>query len=380
MKKLTPLIFIINVIISCSPVKKTLITEPPVSLKFLDEFDIPYNYNFRSTTVGGLSGIDYDATNNLYYLISDDRSSINPARFYTASITIKGNKIDTVQFLAVNTLMQQNGSAFQNSRQDAFHTPDPEAIRYNPKTGRLIWSSEGERVVKNDTIVLENPAIYEMNITGKIIDSFPVPSNFQMQTTEKGPRQNGVFEGLTFINNYESLLVSTEEPLYEDGPRAGLGDSSARIRIIRYNCSAKNTTGQFVYKVDPVAFPSISNSSFKINGIPDILEVDSSHILVIERSFSTGKPACTIKIYLASLNGASDVSGLASVYKAPVHEIEKKLILNMDNLGIYIDNIEGMCWGPRLSNGHRTLIFVADNNFSPDEISQVLLFEVNESF
>ena len=50
----------------------------------------------------------------------------------------------------------------------------------------------------------------------------------------------------------------------------------------------------------------------------------------------------------------------------------------MDSLGIYTDNIEGVTFGPRLANGHKTLVFVADNNFSPLEKAQLLLFEVIE--
>src|SRR5260221_13986499 len=58
-------------------------------LKFIDEYDLPNAFQFKGTTVGGLSGIDYDFKRDLYYLISDDRSAINPARFYTAKIHFK---------------------------------------------------------------------------------------------------------------------------------------------------------------------------------------------------------------------------------------------------------------------------------------------------
>jgi hypothetical protein len=44
--------------------------------------------------------------------------------------------------------------------------------------------------------------------------------------------------------------------------------------------------------------------------------------------------------------------------------VKKKLLLNMDDLKIYTDNIEGVTFGPTLPNGHRTLIFVSDNNFA----------------
>ena len=48
----------------------------------------------------------------------------------------------------------------------------------------------------------------------------------------------------------------------------------------------------------------------------------------------------------------------------------------MDDLGIYTDNIEGVTLGPKLPNGHQSIIFVADNNFSKDEVTQFLLFEI----
>jgi len=48
----------------------------------------------------------------------------------------------------------------------------------------------------------------------------------------------------------------------------------------------------------------------------------------------------------------------------------------MDQLGIYTDNIEGVTLGPLLPNGHRTLIFVSDNNFVGLEKTQLLLFEI----
>ena len=48
----------------------------------------------------------------------------------------------------------------------------------------------------------------------------------------------------------------------------------------------------------------------------------------------------------------------------------------MDDLDIFIDNIEGVTFGPTLPNGHNTLLFVADNNFQPFEKNQFLLFEV----
>jgi len=346
-------------------------------LKFIGEYDVPYNYSFQNTTVGGLSGIDYDAGKNIYYLICDDRSSINPARFYTAKISLNQRGIDSVQFISVNYLLQRNGTTYPGSKQDPFHTPDPEAIRYNAKTKQLIWSSEGERIIKKDTIVLEDPALTLISTKGKFIDSFYLPPNMRMSETQKGPRQNGVFEGISFIDNYKNLLVSVEEPLLEDGPRAGLNDSSAWIRMIRYHVRTKKPIAQYAYKIDPVAYPATPSNAFKLNGVPDILAVNDHQLLIIERSFSTGRKPSTIKVYIGEMTGATDVSNITSLSNENFTPISKKLLLNMDDLGIYIDNIEGVTFGPKLPNGHQTLIFVADNNFSKAEKMQFLLFEIN---
>jgi len=84
----------------------------------------------------------------LYYLISDDRSTINAARFYTAKIFFLNNKIDSVVFVDVKNMLMPDGSVYPNSKQNLQQTPDPEAIRYNAVTKQLIWTSEGERIVR----------------------------------------------------------------------------------------------------------------------------------------------------------------------------------------------------------------------------------------
>jgi hypothetical protein len=197
-----------------------------------------------------------------------------------------------------------------------------------------------------------------------------------MSPKEFGPRQNGVFEGLTFSENNESLFVSVEEPLYQDGERAGTLDSAGLTRIIKFDIATKKPVAQYAYSIDPVAFPPIIPSSFKVNGISDILNVSENQFLIIERSFSTGRFGCTIKVFLADISSAENVNNMTSLKNKSIGIVSKKLLLNMDNLGIYIDNIEGVTFGPTLSNGKRSLIFVADNNFNPLERSQFLLFEI----
>ncbi len=378
LKALSTFISVLVLFCSCNTARQNKKTTGIQHLKFLNEYIVPFNYQFQNTTVGGLSGIDYNPQKDEYYLISDDRSDKNPARFYTANILINNYKIDSVIFLKVTAFKNQMGNVYPNSRQDPFHTPDPEALRHDPKTNTFIWSSEGERIVNPQKIILENPAVTEVSLNGNFIDTFELPQQVKMTAKEYGPRQNGVFEGLTFSPDYNSMLVSVEEPLLQDGLAAGTGDSTGICRIIKFNLPSKKAVAEYAYQIDPVAHPPLKPGGFKINGIPDILAIGKNQLLVLERSFSTGNLSCTIKVYLADISKAENVINENSLKgKRNIKIIPKKLLLNMDDLGIYIDNIEGVTFGPMLADGKRSLLFIADNNFNPLEKTQLLLFEID---
>ena len=365
------------IISSCSTTKfsqqKTSINQ----IHFLNEYVIPYDTKFENTTVGGLSGIDYDVAKDQYYLISDDRSDKNPARFYTAKIILNQEKIDTTIFIKTTFLKNQSGNYYPNSQQDPYHTPDPEALRYDSISHTFIWSSEGERIVQNKKVILFNPSVIEINKDGQYLDSFLLPPQFHMSAIESGPRQNGVFEGLTFGDHNKTLFVSTEEPLYNDGERAGTGDSTGIIRIIKYDRESKKPIAQYAYQIDAVAHNPIPADAFKVNGISDILYLGNNQLMILERSFSMGRLSCTIKVYIADLSQGEDVQNYLSLKNEKIKILPKKLLLNMDTLGMFIDNVEGVTFGPKLSNGKQSLLFVVDNNFNPFEKMQILLFEID---
>ena len=364
-------------IFSCSSTRKTGVAARGIGqLKFIGEYIVPYNLPFNGTVTGGLSGIDYDAATGQYYLICDDRSALNPARFYTARLYFSDKSFDSVKFTAVTTLLQPNGQPYPDTKTNPSLTPDPEAMRYNAKKQRLVWSSEGERIVNEKDTILTNPGIYEISMNGQYLDSFALPPQFRMHATENGPRRNGVFEGLGFTPNYKYLYVSLEEPRYEDGPRAEVGQG-AYTRILKFDNNTRQPVAQYAYKLEPVAHPAIPENAFKVNGISDIMVLDNDKILTIERSFSSGVKDCTIKVFITDLSRATGISGINSLREdTRFKPAAKTLLLDFASLGKYIDNIEGVTFGPVLPNGHRSLVFVADNNFSDKEENQFFLFEV----
>ena len=121
----------------------------------------------------------------------------------------------------------------------------------------------------------------------------------------------------------------------------------------------------------------VPSNGFKINGVSDILEISKNKLLFVERSYSLGRTDCNIRVYIGNVLKASNIISVSSLKQLKGFiPINKTLLFNMDDLGMYIGNIEGVSFGPLLSNGHRTLIFVADNNFRATEKTQFLLFEI----
>lgn len=356
---------------ACNVSKNTTAEKTEISgLRYVNHFVIPYNFNFKNTTVGGLSGIDYDKATEQYYLISDDRNAINKSRFYSAQININPKGIDTLIFTNVFPLQEEG----KNNEKE---NPDPEAIRFWPKKNLWVWSSEGERIISKKDTVLNNPAIYLINEKGTLLNNFEVPLNFKMHVNEYGPRRNGVWEGLSFSPDYKNLWVSTEEPLYQDGPRADLLPNKAYTRFVKYDANTKKPIAQYAYLLEPIAHAPFPADAFKVNGISEILAIDNNKFLVMERSFSTGNLKSTIKIFEVDFSSATNIGEKSIIGLKDFKAATKKLLLNMDELGIYIDNVEGLTFGPRLANGKESLLLIADNNFNPLEQQQVFLFEIN---
>ncbi|MES1222432.1 MAG: esterase-like activity of phytase family protein, partial [Bacteroidota bacterium] len=284
----------------------------------------------------------------------------------------------TIVITGVTTLLSPEGKPYSDNRVDPTHSLDGEALRYNQSADEIIYSAEGERTVnKGKEFLVQNPTVYSAYIDGSFKDSFELPPNLYFHETENGPRTNSVFEGLTFTEDYRYLYLSVEEPIYEDGPRAGTGDSTAWVRFLKFDTQTRKQVAQYAYKIEALPYPANPPGAAKINGVSDILYAGNNKFIVIERAYMTGRNSNYVQVFLADVNDASDISAVGSIQSLnSFHPITKKLLINMESLNRHIDNIEGVTFGPLLSNGHQTMLFVVDDNFSPTQTAQLFLFEV----
>lgn len=362
-------------VVSCSSIKTAVNNNSNPRFNYINAIEIPFNQEFKNTVVGGLSSIDYDQKNDLYYLICDDRAVYNDARFYTAKIKIQADSLSSIDFQNVVSLQNQKGEKYSNWEKYPDSSIDPEEMRYNAKTKSVVWSSEGARVVAKDFAVIQNPSLQTASRTGKFVNEFHLPTNLNMQKEEKGPRSNGVLEGITYNSDFSKVYTNVEEPLYEDDNQATT-TKGGMVRIFEFDSKTRKNTAQYGYLLDPIAIEPNPSTGFAVNGISSIQYYGENKLLVVERSYSVGKQACTIKVYLCDFTAATNVKDDASLQNEGLTLATKKLVLNMDDLRIFTDNIEGISFGPKLANGKQSILFVSDNNFSDKQKTQILLFEI----
>ena len=88
--------------------------------------------------------------------------------------------------------------------------------------------------------------------------------------------------------------------------------------------------------------------------------LDDGTFLVVERGFGTH---VAVRIYRASLVESSTA-------------MTKTLLADLTATpGLApLDNIEGITLGPKLADGRQSVIAVSDDNFSPAQVTQFLLF------
>jgi len=338
---------------------------------------MPFNQNYENTVVGGLSGIDFDAKTDRYYMISDDPSQFSPARIYTAAIDIRENKIDTVRLTGIIPILQENGQQYPKYGTAKNLKADGESVRFNPKNNNLIWSNEGERLFKNGDSLIIQPALTFISPAGKFIDTIPLPKGFYFTKGENGPRKNALFEGLAYAEDYKILYASLEEPLYQDGRQAAFGYDKALTRILKFDVAGKKNIAQYAYNLGDLPVKPTEDIDWNINGISEILSINNHTLLVMERAWAKGHDDHSfIKLYLVDLNGAENVIDNPSFVKNLPKPLKKKLLFDFDSLNIHIDNFEGVTFGSDLPNGHKTLIFCVDNNFGKTQVQQFFLFEV----
>jgi len=339
------------------------------SLELVDQYVIPKG-KFQDTVVGGLSAIAYNREQDLFYVLSDDRGKRSPARFYTFQLKVEQNAQEKIKIASfepqnVTLLFDEEGKKYKQGE------IDPEGLAISPRNTIYI-SSEGNPAIDIEPFIAE----YEL-ATGKQLSNLRLPKRYLTEDKSQGIQENSAFESLTI--NRKGLpedpfrvFTATENALLQD--KSLEGEEQARIRFLHYLVNPVGepiVVAEHLYLLEPAPIEVVSN------GLTELLALKTEgYFLSLERTFGfTGAGA---KIFQVVVGNATDTSNIESLRGniGQIQPLKKKLLFDLQDLEIYLDNLEGMTEGPRLPDGSRSLLLISDDNFNDEQISQLLLFRL----
>lgn len=339
-------------------------------LRLIGDYTLPTGQRFDGVEFGGISGIDR-APDGSYWAVSDDRGGERGTpRFYSLSLDFDATGFKGVDIRKMVYLQGPDGQVLPSTAR----TVDPESIRYAPN-GNLYISSEGNYSSPTQRF---QPFVREFTTDGRFVRAFETPAAFDyVDNATTGGRSNKLFEALAVTPN-GTLFTANEDALVQDGPLSSLAAGSV-LRVLRLDVHSSKSTAQYAYPLPKIPLDKAAGGSFPPdNGLAELLAVTDHSFIAVERAFADGV-GNTIRLVLATIGAdTTDVQHLPSLVGAAYQPMQRELLLEMPIRwqGVKLDNIEGIAWGPRLANGHRTLVLVADNNFAGNQVTQFIALEV----
>lgn len=353
---------------------KPVATSEGQRLRLLAEARWPHRLQVMGSTSGGLSGIDFDQSIGEYLLLSDDRSELAPARFYSARWPDPFHA--PPEPVAVTLLRQRDGAAWPARRAAGPEIPvvDPEAIRWRPETGTVLWTTEG------DVGRGFGPALYESRRDGTLVREIALPAMFAADRSgRRGPRDNLGFEGIALTPDGRDAWLAMENALVQDGPVPTLRAPGGACRFTRIDLATGQARSQIAYVPDAIPLRPLLPGTYADNGVSEVLMIDGHRMLVLERAYAAGV-GNSVRLYEIDTREASDTLGLDALTPDNHRPAPKKRVADFASLGLArLDNTEGLCWGPDLPDGRRLLVAVSDDNFNPLQVTQFAAFEFTDT-
>ncbi|MCP4437759.1 MAG: esterase-like activity of phytase family protein [Aureispira sp.] len=264
----------------------------------------------------GISGIEATAFPNTYYLITDVDAS--PILYYDFNIELNNMGID----LKVNT------GVSKWSKEDVTRG---ECIRLRPTTNELYISTEEE---------------YKGADRTRILKVWPEREEILIETNLY---TNSGFEGFDFSEDGKYLYVAME--CCPDKKETW------DTYIKKYDVETKKEVASYNYQLD-------KHAETVKNGISEILLINNSTLLILERVYLYDKRKNIIRIYKGTIGKK---------------KIKKTKVFDSDEITpkgkVILDNIEGMT----LSTDKKHIILVSDNNAMPQrQVAQVVFLKIEE--
>ena len=330
----------------------------------------------RADQLGGFSALDYTGVANRYWVLSDrgpgDGAATFACRFHELDLDIDLDQKRITPTLRKSVLLRNAGGEQFVGSLKAVNVRKPEK--------GLALDSEGLRMIDSKSIAITDeygPSLRLFGIDGIQQRYWPLPSEFALNPLPNAPGARGTFpnrglEGLAKSSDGKQLIAAMQGPLIQDGVVEGEKCLGVNTRWLCVDM----TTGKSKQWVYP-----LSNES---TGVSEVLAVDATRYMVLERDSRLGVDANIKHIYLVDSKKATDVSGENGFARTElpknVVELEKRLLIDLrdDSFGLggaaTAEKPEGLCWGPQLKEGRRLLVVCVDNDFKVDRQSEFYAF------
>ncbi|MDV2991835.1 MAG: hypothetical protein N4J56_001489 [Chroococcidiopsis sp. SAG 2025] len=331
-----------------------------LSLDYLGEYQLPTT-NISHTPVTEFSAITYDKRRDRFYAVSGNEIVTLKLSFAPDPEEIK---IQDIELESVTSLTDKDGKVYES---DTFFA---KGVALTPQQTLYVSGSQisGDRTL---------PFIREFDLkTGKMLQSLTLPKRYipeivqekeQNQNT-KITQNNISFAALAFnatgtvptSGEPINLFTATESTLVQDRdtPNSNPNSKQGKARLLHYliGYGTPMLLAEYAYPLDAE--------------IGELLSVEGVHFLSLEL-----QPAAkTGKIYQIVTSGATDTSKVESLKGKVrgVREIKKKLVLDLQELGISLENASGMTFGSRLADRTKSLLLMSNDR----QVTKFLLFRL----
>jgi hypothetical protein len=277
----------------------------------------------KTVSAGNYSGITWLGGSR--YAVANDKSPT--AGFYLMTIDI-----DSIS------------GELSSVREDTFLTSglpnrDEEGICYMPHTQTVFVSGEKDQ------------EILEYNLQGQLTGrKLNIPEIF------KSCYSNGGFEALTYQAQTHLFWTTTEFTLKTDGEKPTIERKiKNRLRLQSFGDDLQPKE-QYWYETDSTMIHKEKGRS--ILGVSGLAALEDGRIVVLERELYFPKKQigsfCIVRLYLVDPSQHQPGEVLS---KTLLTEFKTKFNLTRRNFA----NYEGICLGPKLSDGRQVLILICDS-------------------
>lgn len=322
-----------------------------LSLNFLGKYELSKSILFNDQPVGTFSSLTYKIPG--YGSPTDEE-----IRFY--GLTDNSAKINTIKFdlnpagaMNLKDITLENSTLLKNQQNQPLSDSQlaPDSIAFSPRNSVFIST-------KN----LENfdlpPSIAEYDLTtGQLKNTVPL-SSFYLPQFKDSKQIRGIepqfgFKALTISPDGFSpdgrdpfrLFTVTEKPLIQDRDP----EDETKLRLLHYVIAdrASFLVSETLYLLDKTS-----------QKLVNIVAGKSGIFLSLEQSTDSGK------IYQLFTGDATDTSRIASLKGdlSKIQPVRKKLLLDLQEIGITAPNLTGMTLGSRLPDGSQSLVILNHQN------------------